>query len=849
MAAGNGAGEDAEEEGAEEIFMDSLVPAGNKLPGSIESPTAATTALAVPGERPTNKAYTPAPTPLKPVPPSRVVRALHPYQAASGSPEPLQPAEAAAPGKLSESSFAEVSFMKSYHPQGQEGNEDESNVSFIEMDDQKEDNQVTLSNLVEYLAVERGLKRSCATIPLTLALWIMFVLLVFNHGQARSSWETARFIETSMRGISTPHGRGRQKLSFDTITEYGHIMPWLRGALVPMLYDDTASEYGSLRDTQTLVGFVKLMQTRGQNTSLCEHLSDELRTFYDGQCHPPGPANAFGRHETDYSFRPQNENQFVAWLEVGRSMPTVIERIDALMTFDWLDLNTQDVKIEFVFLNAEVHVYTHVELSFVVHREGWLERGVKAQPLRGDVYTNWFQILLDAGWCAVLLVLVYEAVKRLCRECQHGLFWLHIRDPYTWVDWVGIIVGTAIGLFFWFLIRELDQFTDRVANLGTMPQWAVSEAPDYRKVQATLDNKKYQDELVELFDHFSFLSTLTMYHRLTCFWYGLVIVFRFFRGFTGQPRMGVLMQTLLTASDFLFHFLVIFLVIMMSFALGGYVLFGEQLDGWSTAGKSISSLLLFLFGHFNFEDFYSIAPITSMCWFWAFYISAVLVLMNVISAAMIFRYLDVRARLGETGDGIATQLFRAFKDMWWDHTYEGAQKSVPGEELLRMLTVDADPAQIERLGRSMVDRRLRDRTDLVQAINDPVMDVNLLVGRGCEAASAARLLEKVGRWKSAITTRSSPQHRLMVHMGRQMTTMEQHSRQLHSRLHERVEDAKRVADRIELKHAKCISMAKRVQRAQKVPDGWTAHHDAEGRRYLQHTETGLTSWNLPRNMI
>jgi hypothetical protein len=859
---------DAEEEAAEEILMDSV-----KLPGNVESPhPVTTTALAVPGSEPRrNVSFTPAPAPLKPQPPSRSLLSMagmvHPqnvqamqvnvvreeplFKPVAFQPEPEVQPTATSPNALAQSGhmLAQVggATLRSWGPD----EDGDSNISVP--DATRDDNYVTLSNLVEYLAVERSLMRSCATLPLTLTLSIVFMLLVFNHGQARMSWETSQFLETSIRGASaTVDGRS---LSLDTLSEYGHIMPWLRDAFVPMLYhvtgiDTTGVQEYAAQKSETLIGFVRLTQTRGQNATSCPHLSDDLRKFYDGGCHEPGVATAFGPWDSDYSFRPHGDtNHFIAWLEVGRSITTVTDRIDRLLLFNWMDLSTQDLTAEFVFLNAEVHVYTYVELTFVVTREGYLERGLKVQPLRGDVYTHWAQIFLDCAWVGVLGCLIWQAGKAFIVEAQHGLLLLHLHDPFTWLDWLSIFLGMGIGMFFWYMTMQLDGFSDTISNLANYPRWAVSEAPDYRRVQMTLDNAAYQNKLVDLFDQFSSLSDSTMWHRLFCFWYGIVIVFRFFRGFTGQPRMGVLMQTLLTVMDFLFHFFVIFAVMMGTFALGGYVLFGEQLEGWSTAGQSISSLMLFLFGHFNYEDFYKIAPVTSFCWFWAFYISVVLVLINVVAAAMIHRYLDVRARLGETGDGLATQILHTFRDVWWDHTYEGAQKSVPNEELLNMLTRDADPAEIRRVGRSLVDRRLRDRADLLKAINDPVMDVNFLVGRGCEPAAAERLLHKVERWKSSMTTRSSPQHRLMVHMGRQMITTEQHCKQLQGRVHERVETAKKVADRIELKHAKCISLSRRIKRSQQVPDGWTAHHDEHGRRYLQHDETGLTSWTLPRNMI
>ena len=65
----------------------------------------------------------------------------------------------------------------------------------------------------------------------------------------------------------------------------------------------------------------------------------------------------------------------------------------------------------------------------------------------------------------------------------------------------------------------------------------------------------------------------------------------------------------------------------------------------------------------------------------------------------------------------------------------------------------------------------------------------------------------------------------------------------------RVNFAAAIVDRSDIMQVKCWSMAKRIKRAQEVPDGWEVHFDPNGRRYLRHKETGLTSWTLPRKMI
>jgi hypothetical protein len=519
-----------------------------------------------------------------------------------------------------------------------------------------------------------------------------------------------------------------------------------------------------------------------------------------------------------------------------------------LQSDGWLDLSTQQVNVEAAFLNAEAHIYTYMDVELLMHREGYVSKDVKVKPLRGNVYTHWSHIFLDICWGFVMSLLFYEAVERFQKQTQAGLLKFHLKDPYTWLDWLSIIFGLGIGLYFWGLTKSLDTFSEYISGLSEMPEFAVLEAPENRKVQATLDNKEYQDKLNEIFRLFSWLARTQTYHRLCVFWYSLVVVLRFFRGFLGQPRIAVLIQTIMSSVDFFLHYIVIFGVVFFSFAHSGYILFGEQREDWSTAGQSINGLFLILFGQFN-TQFHGDVAITSASWFWLFYFSVQLLLINLLTAAMVHRYLDVRNRLCEPGVGIVKQTMNAVSEFWWKRTYEGSQKSVPAAELLEMLSADTDPIYLEKCGRLQVDRRLRTREDLHKAENDPTVDLDFLLERGCDPYVGMKLLEACATWRYNMSNTSSPSVLLKLLIAKQMSKQKAQVDWLESRLHGRVDAAAKTVDRLDLKHAKCAALARRIRKSQVLPNGWTAHIDKDGRRYLRQEETGLTSWTLPRQLI
>lgn len=364
-----------------------------------------------------------------------------------------------------------------------------------------------------------------------------------------------------------------------------------------------------------------------------------------------------------------------------------------------------------------------------------------------------------------------------------------------------------------------------------------------------MKNRQYQDKITEAIEKHHVLTRAQVSHRLGAFWYSVAIAMRFTRGLSGQPRIAVLIQVVWITLDYLAHFLVVGFVCFFNFALAGYILFGEQLENWSGFGHCIRSLLLVVFGRFDFEDLYEVAPILSNFWFWCVFIFLDLLLLNILTAAALHNYKIVKKRLGEPGTSIASQ----FKELWtsirFGGTYEGTQKSIPYDVLLHSLVEDAEYKDLEKVGRMMQDRRIRTRTDLAKEEQDPQVDVEYLLDRGCDVSTAEHLLDQVTRWATAIKMTTEPEHRLAVKVARQMRTTKHDTTNLRERLRPRVNFAAAIVDRSDLKQAKCLSMAKRVKRAQEVPSGWEVHFQDNGRRYLRHTETGLTAWTLPRRMV
>lgn len=728
-----------------------------------------------------------------------------------------------------------------------------------------EEEPVTLSRVEEVLAIEHGLREACRTLPITIASWIFFTLLIFYHGEIQGSFDSAQTIREAMEAINVPAVNNSvtlRELRIGTITERYDIIQWIHQGLVPTVTVGWRTapglKHGQLRRTQQLLGKVKISQTRGVAAE-CADLEPGLIAFYGDNCHPAGGSpQVFGgvpetRLEWGMAFEPYsigtNKRKFVAWLDIGRNMTLIDEQIQSLLEYEWLDDDTQDVTIEAMFLNAELNVYSKMEIIFQLHRGGWIQQEIIVTPLRGDVHYHWAVIWLDSMWVAIMLFLVWQAAWHAVEEFKRGMCKWWLKDFFVLIDFMSFIVGTSIAISFWHQSNKVDTFVKLCSGLGAMPAQNGIEAIMTWKTRYILWNFQYETKVQGIFDEFTSLNWLANVHRFFALCYNLIIVCRFYRGFTGQPRIAVILQTINQVAMFLFHYMIVFIIVMVNFALTGYILFGEQLKDWSTIGNAACSAALTLFGRFEYEDLHAVAPVSAAIWFASFFILVCLVLTGMTTATILHHYLAVRLRTGQAGESLVKQCGGLIEDLCYGRSYDGAQKSMPPDKLFEMISLDADQTRIRHLGRFDIDRRMRTRHHVKEAELDPPVDVKFLESRGMDRITAWRFLNKIAEKGHHIAMRHAAMPRLTLFIARQISQLRFGAEHMRTKTTQKVMWSSKAVDRVDLKHAKSVAVATRIRRAQKLPPGWTAHVDEQGKRYLRQTETGLTSWTLPRHLI
>jgi hypothetical protein len=86
----------------------------------------------------------------------------------------------------------------------------------------------------------------------------------------------------------------------------------------------------------------------------------------------------------------------------------------------------------------------------------------------------------------------------------------------------------------------------------------------------------------------------------------LILLMQLFRYFSFDPRLNIVVATVSSAAEKLLPVLLIFLVILVAYSLLGIILFGSELDEFSTFGNAYQACLLFTLGDYDFEAMVSV---------------------------------------------------------------------------------------------------------------------------------------------------------------------------------------------------------------------------------------------------
>jgi len=291
--------------------------------------------------------------------------------------------------------------------------------------------------------------------------------------------------------------------------------------------------------------------------------------------------------------------------------------VNQLLSNGWLDENTRAVIIQFVLYNANFH--SHVQVKFVI------EQTPAGEYQPSGAYVNVFRIFTLRFKPSLEIITFFIIVGYLCyytfteiQQAQHckrvtGSYAPYLKDIWNIIE-IFIIWSTCavVGLFVWL-------FTDSTAT-----GWKY-----FRDTYPELGNYVYiQQRLFDLFAVNIFL-----------------LVFKLFKYFPLNEELNMLWEMLKLAASSLANFLMMLGVLFVGFVVMANMIFGTQLQEFTTLDKGFINLYLYLLGEFDYDGLSQTDPTWGPVFFSVYMVLFVMIMLNVFLAILNDAYVLVHDRI------------------------------------------------------------------------------------------------------------------------------------------------------------------------------------------------------------
>lgn len=323
-----------------------------------------------------------------------------------------------------------------------------------------------------------------------------------------------------------------------------------------------------------------------------------------------GASPCFKHHANTFSFLRNSWQKPLGYADYGvsgylKKLPTnnrtLFDHIvDELQTADFVDGNTVAIAFTVNILNRRSNLLTTVRVMFEYSMTGnvmnsVLISSVKARMYHMDNPRDWSYVILDL---LVYSMIFYYTVKMLKDWMRVGRSW--VTDFFNVCELlISASTITFLVMYIRFLLvhrRGMAEDTWRTEDITSVP---------------------------------------VTYHSLmtTMAWTVLLCVFKMFKYLKLDSAMMVIFDVMSKASGDLASFLLIFVLLLVSFAIVGHFAFGPMMGAFHSPMESISTCMRFMVGDVEYEELRRANPVLAPLFFLTYAVAGVLVLINVFIGA------------------------------------------------------------------------------------------------------------------------------------------------------------------------------------------------------------------------
>ncbi|KAM3939232.1 polycystin-2 isoform 2-T2 [Leptodactylus fuscus] len=461
----------------------------------------------------------------------------------------------------------------------------------------------------------------------------LFLLCVLTYGMVTSSMFYYTKVMTQLF-LDTPVSKTEQT-NFKTLKTMEDFWKFSEGPLIDGLYWDMWYKNRTIAENQSfiyyenlLLGVPRLRQLKVKNgsCSVPEDLKDEITECYDMYSVNNEDTAPFGlRNGTAWTYSKERDlNGSSQWglistysgagyyLDLSRNREEAAAQIGTLKNNLWLDRGTRAVFIDFTVYNANINLFCIVRLLAEFPATGGLDTSWQFQTVKLIHYVSTFDYFLAACEIAFCIFILYYIVEEFLEIRNHRLHYFH--SLWNCLDFVIIVLSVvAMGINLYRMSMKGP------LNMVDMNVFHNFEALAYWQNQ------------------FNNVAAVTVF-------FAWVKLFKFVNF---NRTMTQLSTTVSRCAKDILGFSVMFFIIFLAYAQFAYLVFGTQVDDFSSFQDCIFTQFRIILGDFNFTEIEEANRILGPIYFTSFVFFMFFILLNMFLAIISDTYSEVKTDMAQ----------------------------------------------------------------------------------------------------------------------------------------------------------------------------------------------------------
>lgn len=466
-------------------------------------------------------------------------------------------------------------------------------------------------------------------------LFFLVVLCILTYGMMSSNvYYYTRTL--SQLFIDTPVSK-TEKTNFKTLSSMEDFWKFTEGSFLDGLYWKAQTSNHTQADNRSfifyenlLLGVPRLRQLRVRNgsCSIPQDLRDEIKECYDVYSVSSEDRAPFGpRNGTAWIYTSERElNGSSHWgiiasysgagyyLDLSRTREETAAQLAGLRRNFWLDRGTRAAFIDFSVYNANINLFCVVRLLAEFPATGGVVPSWQFQPVKLIRYVTAFDFFLAACEIIFCFFIIYYVVEEILEIRIHRLS--YFRSFWNCLDVVIVVLSVVAMVINIYRMSNAEGLLQFLEDQNSFPNF---EHVAYWQIQ---------------FNNIAAVMVFLVWIKL-------------FKFINFNRTMSQLSTTMSRCAKDLFGFTIMFSIIFLAYAQLAYLVFGTQVDDFSTFQECIFTQFRIILGDINFAEIEEANRVLGPLYFTTFVFFMFFILLNMFLAIINDSYSEVKSDLAQ----------------------------------------------------------------------------------------------------------------------------------------------------------------------------------------------------------